>query len=96
MSVLGDTLKADPKLNSIIGSPTLTTSDKQAVVQELQKLVGADKDGVLKNFLGVLAENNRLGQLDGICENFATLMGAHRGEMELNITSAQVGFFLIL
>lgn len=35
-----------------------------------------------------LAENNRLGVLEGVCEKFGTLMGAYRGEVELTITSA--------
>ncbi|PYH90782.1 OSCP-domain-containing protein [Aspergillus ellipticus CBS 707.79] len=89
LTSLGQTLKADRKLISILSAPTLTVSDKQQIVQELQKIAGADKGDILKNFLGTLAENNRLGLLEGVCEKFATLMGAHRGEIELNITSAQ-------
>ena len=53
-------------------------------------MAGAEKSEVLKNFLATLAENNRLSVLEGVCEKFATLMGAHRGEIVLNITSAQV------
>lgn len=92
LTTLGETLKADRKLTSIISAPTLTVGDKQQIVQELQKLSG-DKGDVVKNFLQALAENNRLGLLEGITEKFATLMGAHRGEIELNITSAQVGHY---
>ncbi|PYH74709.1 F1F0 ATP synthase subunit 5 [Aspergillus vadensis CBS 113365] len=86
---LGQTLKADRKLTTILSAPTLTVADKQQIVQELQKVAGADKGDILKNFLATLAENNRLGLLEGICDKFTTLMGAHRGEIELNITSAQ-------
>lgn len=43
----------------------------------------------MKNFLQTLAENNRLGLLEGVCVKFGELMGAYRGEMELVITSAQ-------
>ncbi|OJJ80527.1 F1F0 ATP synthase subunit 5 [Aspergillus glaucus CBS 516.65] len=90
LASLGQTLKNDRKLTTIIGAPTLTTADKQEVVNELQKLAGgADKGDILKNFLSTLAENNRLGTLEGVCEKFGTLMGAYRGELELNITSAQ-------
>ncbi|EYE97719.1 F1F0 ATP synthase subunit 5 [Aspergillus ruber CBS 135680] len=90
LASLGQTLKNDRKLTTIIGAPTLTTADKQEVVNELQKLAGgSDKGDILKNFLNTLAENNRLGALEGVCEKFGTLMGAHRGELELNITSAQ-------
>ena len=94
LTSLGETLQADRKLTTIISAPTLTPADKQMIVGELQKIAGgADKGDILKNFLATLAENNRLGVLGGVCDKFATLMGAHRGEMELNITSAQVCFF---
>ncbi|KAJ5081871.1 hypothetical protein NUU61_010135 [Penicillium alfredii] len=89
IATLGETIKADKKLTAILGAPTLTNADKQSIVQELQKVAGGDKADVLKNFLTTLAENNRLGTLAGVCEKFATLMGAHRGEIDLNITSAQ-------
>ncbi|KAL3469886.1 ATP synthase delta subunit-domain-containing protein [Aspergillus californicus] len=86
---LGATLEADPKLNSILSTPTLKASDKQAIITELQKIAGADKGDLLKNFLGTLAENNRLGLLSDVCEKFGALMSAHRNEIELVITSAQ-------
>lgn len=44
----------------------------------------------MKNFLATLAENNRLGVLEGVVEKFGVLMGAHRGEIELTVTSAAV------
>ena len=49
-----------------------------------------DKGDTVKNFLKTLADNNRLGILEGVCEKFGELMGAARGEMDLVITSAQV------
>ncbi|KAL5340757.1 ATP synthase delta subunit-domain-containing protein [Aspergillus crustosus] len=86
---LGATLKADTKLGGILSTPTLTVSDKQVIVSELQKVAGADKSDILKNFLATLAENNRLGLLGDVVEKFGALMSAHRGEIELVITSAQ-------
>ncbi|OJD35603.1 atp synthase subunit 5 [Diplodia corticola] len=87
---LANVFKKDEKLTAVLGAPTLTVSDKKQIVAELSKIVGsADKDGVVKNFLETLAENNRLGLLQPITEKFAQLMSASRGEVELNITSAQ-------
>jgi F-type H+-transporting ATPase subunit O len=40
--------------------------------------------------MDTLAEHNRLGLLPGVAEKFDTLMGAHRGEVELVVTSASV------
>ncbi|CAG8947543.1 unnamed protein product [Penicillium salamii] len=89
IATLGETLKADKKLLNILGAPTLSNADKKSIVEELAKVAGADKAGIVQNFLETLAENNRLGSLNGVCEKFGTLMGAHRGEIDLNITSAQ-------
>lgn len=83
--------KKDPKLPVILTAPTLTPGDKSQIVQELQRhMGGADKGDTVKNFLNTLAENNRLGILEGVCEKFSTLMGAYRGEVDLTITSATV------
>ncbi|EAS34192.1 ATP synthase F1, delta subunit [Coccidioides immitis RS] len=90
LASLGEVFKKDAKLTSILNAPTLSQADKAQIIAELQKVAGgAGKGDILKNFLNTLAENNRLGLLQGVCEKFATLMGAYRGEIELIITSAQ-------
>ncbi|KAI9763311.1 MAG: ATP synthase F0 subcomplex subunit OSCP atp5 [Candelina submexicana] len=89
LSALADVFKKDPKLPSILHAPTLTVSDKSKIVQELHKHIGGtDKGDTVKNFLDTLAENNRLGILEGVCEKFGVLIGASRGEVDLTITSA--------
>ncbi|EEA22627.1 ATP synthase F0 subcomplex subunit OSCP atp5 [Talaromyces marneffei ATCC 18224] len=90
LSQLGEVFKKDPKLTPILNAPTLSVSDKQQIIKELQAVAGgADKNEILKNFLATLAENNRLGLLEGVIEKFETLISAHKGEIELSITSAQ-------
>lgn len=71
-------------------APSLSASDKGQITAELQKHMGGvqDKDNILKNFFATLAENNRLSVLEGVCDKFAELMSAHKGEVELTITSA--------
>lgn len=60
----------------------------------MQKNLGSqDKEGIVKNFLQTLAQNNRLGVLAGVVDKFGVLMGAHRGEVELTVTSATVCTF---
>lgn len=61
-------------------------------MSELEKRAAiSDKNAAetVKNFFGALAENNRLSVLEGVCEKFGVLMSAHKGEVELTITSAQ-------
>ncbi len=83
--------RKDPKLATVLAAPTLSVADKQQVVQELQRRLGGPATAeTVRNFLNTLAENNRLGVLEGVCEKFAALMSAHRGEVELVVTSAAV------
>jgi len=82
--------KKDTRLQNILTAPTLSEADKKSIVAELQKSLGVqDKTNTVQNFLDTLAENNRLGVLEGVCEKFGTLMSAARGEVEMTITSAQ-------
>ncbi|KAG8531054.1 uncharacterized protein KY384_004411 [Bacidia gigantensis] len=91
LAALSEVFKKDPKLPKILTAPTLSPSDKSQIIAELQRHTGAqDKSSTVKNFLDTLAENNRLGILEGVCEKFQQLMGAARGELDLVITSAQV------
>ena len=91
LETLSNVFKKDAKLNDILHAPSMSVSDKQQIIQELQKHIGnQDKEGIVKNFLATLADNNRLGVLGGVVEKFGVLMGAHRGEVELVVTSAEV------
>ncbi|EMC95016.1 hypothetical protein BAUCODRAFT_149048 [Baudoinia panamericana UAMH 10762] len=84
-----NTFKRDTALQTILGAPTLSGSDKSQIIAEIQKSTNVqDKGDTLRHFLETLAENNRLNQLEGVCEKFGTLMSAARGEVEMIITSA--------
>src|SRR3546814_9636145 len=45
-------------------------------------------DPITANFLGVLAQNRRLGQLGNVIRAFNLLAAAHRGETTAEVTSA--------
>jgi F-type H+-transporting ATPase subunit delta len=47
-----------------------------------------DLDPITANFLGVLAGNRRLAQLEGVIRAFNTLAARHRGEINAEVTSA--------
>lgn len=72
----------------MLNAPTLSAEDKDKIVAELLKQAGNASDATMKNFLATLAANNRLGVLGGVCEKFEQLMSAHRGEVEVRVTSA--------
>ena len=88
---LGALMGRDVKLAKVLETPTLSAADKSAIVAELQKSAGGAAVGdTVKHFLAALAENNRLGLLEGVCAKFGELMSAARGEVEVTVTSAQV------
>lgn len=95
MANLGTAVEKDAKLAQILSTPTLGAQDKSAIVAELAKLAGGGGSGTVKNFLDTLADNNRLGLLQGVCAKFARLMSATRGEVEMTVTSAQVRFAIL-
>lgn len=88
LQTLKDLLDKDPKLVTIISSPTLNAQGKSVIVTEITKKIPSDK--TVKNLLEVLAENNRLGLLGSVIDKYATLMNAHKGEIEVVVTSASV------
>ncbi|OAA59291.1 ATP synthase F1 delta subunit [Cordyceps fumosorosea ARSEF 2679] len=88
LATLGAIVDKDVKLPGILSAPTLSAEDKSAIVAELVKQAGGG-GATLKNFLDTLAENNRLGLLQGICHKFNQIMSASRGEVEMTVTSAQ-------
>ncbi|KAM0346776.1 hypothetical protein ACHAP4_011596 [Fusarium culmorum] len=83
---LSNVFMKDTKLTKVLSTPRLTDEDKPAIVAELSKHTGANV-AIVKNLLQTLAENNRLGHLQGVCEKFGELMSAKRGEVEMTITS---------
>lgn len=91
LASLSEVFKKDRKLSAILSAPTLTSTDKDQIVNELMKHTGGvDKANTVKNFLKTLADNNRLGILEEVCEKFGKLISVHRGEVECLVTSAAV------
>ncbi len=96
MAALNDVYQKDPKLATIMETPTLSAADKSSIITELQKhTAGQDKSQTVKNFLDTLASYNRLGLLKGVCAKFEELMSASKGEVELLVTSAQVSSYVL-
>lgn len=73
-------------LRALIGSPLI---GRDAAVKAVLATADSLKlDGVTKNFLGVLAQNRRLGALPQIIRAYEALAAHHRGEITAEVTSA--------
>ncbi|KAK6042120.1 ATP synthase F1, delta subunit [Cooperia oncophora] len=71
----------------VLVNPTLRGQKKKVVTLEIAKKLGLAKEST--NFLGLLAENGRLSKLEAVVSSFEHIMRAHRGELFVQVTSAE-------
>mgnify|MGYP000880157665 CR=1 FL=1 len=83
---LGEALGASAELRALVASPVVSRKDAAKAIGATAKQLKLDP--LTSNFLGVLAQNRRLGALGDIVRAFATLAAAHRGETTADVTSA--------
>jgi len=67
--------------------PTINKFEKRDVVVDVLK--ASNFSDLTVNFVGVIAEENRLSRSKGITKAFNTIMRARRGEVDCKITSAK-------
>merc|ERR1711990_522466 len=80
-------MKTDKQIADFVQNPTLSAEDKQAGLAALLKSAGKYNE-VTKNLFDVLQENGRLHDATKGIEEFQTIMSAHRGEVNITVTSA--------
>jgi F-type H+-transporting ATPase subunit delta len=73
-----------PELRELLRNPQLDARARTAALEELL----ADGDELLRNFLLVLADKGRAGQLDEIGREFERLVAEHEGIVHADLTTA--------
>ena len=73
-------------LNSLLGNPVYSKGQQLAAIQSIARQ--AQFHQVTVNFLGVLAQNNRLSSLSVILDEFAREIERRQGIVEANVVSA--------
>jgi len=86
LSTVRDALRDSDDLRSLIGSPVVARGAATKAVLAVADHLGLDP--ATRSFLGVLAENRRLGALPAIIRAYRTLASRHRGELTAEVTSA--------
>lgn len=74
------------ELRSVFANPVVSADDKRAVMQAL--FIKFKFTQMMKNFLLVLLDHERLGELEGIARDFAQRMDAASGRLRATVTSA--------
>lgn len=70
----------------LINSPVLSRDAAGKTIAAVASAMGIDP--LTTNFLGVLAQNRRLGQLPAVIRAYETLLSNHKGEARAEVTSA--------
>lgn len=68
-------------------NPSIKRRDKVEVLKSISAKLNQTKETT--NLLGLLAENGRLGQINGIINTFKILMAATRGEVTCEVITAK-------
>ena len=86
LNTLKQALAESDDLRRLTTSPLVTRSEALNAVAATAKSLALD--GLTAKFLGVLAQNRRLGQLGAVIRSYGQLAAAHRGETTAEVTSA--------
>ena len=86
LAALQQTVDESDDLASLLRSPVVSREQHARAAEAVAERLGASE--VVKNFLGVLAKQRRLGALPAIIDEFARLLAAHRGEETAEVISA--------
>ncbi|XP_023016173.2 ATP synthase subunit O, mitochondrial [Leptinotarsa decemlineata] len=84
---LQTSMKSDPKIRGIIENPTVKRSSKSDALKVVAQKISLKSE--TDNLLQLLAENGRLGKLDGVINAYRTIMAAHRGEVTCEVITAK-------
>ncbi len=74
------------ELRYLIQSPLFSRDDQKKALAALSEKAGLSE--IVRNTLGVIAENRRLFALEDVIKVYRTLVSEHRGEIEARVTSA--------
>ncbi|XP_055636886.1 ATP synthase subunit O, mitochondrial [Toxorhynchites rutilus septentrionalis] len=80
-------MRSDPKVRDLLINPSIKRSIKADALKELSTRV--KYNAATGNLLAVLAENGRLGRLEGIVNAFSLIMAAERGEVVCEVKTAK-------
>jgi F-type H+-transporting ATPase subunit delta len=86
LATVRDALLQSPDFKTLTTSPLISRTDASNAVLASADSLGLDP--TTKSFLGVLAQNRRLGDLPKIIHAFRALAARHRGETTAEVVSA--------
>jgi F-type H+-transporting ATPase subunit delta len=86
LETLDAALAESADLRALIANPEIGRGPKGSAVDGVAGLLGLSE--LTKRFLGVLAENRRLGEIKSVIRAFHAIAAAQRGEVSAEVASA--------
>ncbi len=83
---LGQALTESLDLRALTTNPQIGRGAQGAAIEGVAGILGTSE--LTRRFLGVLAQNRRLGQLPKVVQAFRAIASAQRGEVTAEVTSA--------
>lgn len=83
---IGALISESSEFENLISSPIISKSDQMKSVQLVSKEL--ELETTASNFLGVLAENRRLGALKSVLVSFTKIVAEYHGEVTADVVSA--------
>ncbi|KAI8833839.1 OSCP/delta subunit of ATPase [Chytriomyces cf. hyalinus JEL632] len=87
LNKIGGLIEKDVRVQTFMETPIIDRAAKKAGVASI--LSSGRYSELTSNFFQVLAENGRLDQTRKVVSSFQQLMTAHRGEVQVTVTSAK-------
>ncbi|KAI8826373.1 OSCP/delta subunit of ATPase [Chytriomyces cf. hyalinus JEL632] len=87
LNKIGGLVEKDVRVQTFMETPIIDRAAKKAGVASI--LSSGRYSELTSNFFQVLAENGRLDQTRKVVSSFQQLMTAHRGEVQVTVTSAK-------
>ena len=78
-------IEASPELRSVLRNPQLDPAAKAEILAD----IAGDEEPLFKNFLLVVAEKGRAGELDEIAREFERLMAREERRLTVELTTAR-------
>jgi F-type H+-transporting ATPase subunit delta len=87
LNTFAELVNSNPELRNVLQNPSVAHKQKLNLVSAIVSAIGGPK--ILQNFIAVLVEQRRMGQLNDIAEQFKRELDEHLGIAEARISSVR-------
>jgi len=87
LSTMSELVKSSPELRNVLQNPAVQHGQKLKLLDAIIGRIGGSK--MLRNFIAVLIDHHRIGQMDDVAEQFKHQLNQRLGIAETQVSSAR-------